>query len=62
MTGHLLMVTRRSPSGDAEAEPVTVEVTSFSVRITLDDGEVVVFDRDELAAAVAGEAQEAEAA
>ncbi len=49
-----LMLTRAShPLHSPEAEPVIVEVDGDAVRLVLDDGETLDFDRLELAAAVA---------
>ena len=48
-----LMVTRSHEKLGPEAEPVLVETTADDVLLTLDDGEVLTFSREELAAAVA---------
>jgi hypothetical protein len=49
-----LMLTRADrPEHTPEAEPVTVETDADVVRLTLDDGVTLDFDRRELAAAVA---------
>ena len=49
----LLMATRRGlPEHSGEAEPVMVDRYGSSVILTLDDGEQIVFDALELAAAV----------
>jgi hypothetical protein len=47
MTETLLMAVRGE-----DAEPVLVAVTASEARLTLDDGETLVFDRVELAAAL----------
>lgn len=44
---------RAGPDADAEAEPVIVEAGADVVRVVLDDGRCVDFDRVELAAAIA---------
>lgn len=50
----LLMVARQDlPEHTPEAEPVLVERTGSEVVLTLDDGERLIFDRDELTAALA---------
>lgn len=49
----LLMATRRGlPEHSGDAEPVMVDRYGSSVILTLDDGEQIVFDALELAAAV----------
>lgn len=49
----LLMATRRGlPEHSGEAEPVMVDRYGSSIILTLDDGEQLVFDALELAAAV----------
>ncbi len=47
-----LVATRATPDGAPEAEPVVVDVLEHVVRLELDDGEVIDFDRRELSAAV----------
>jgi hypothetical protein len=52
-----LVVTRASrPERIAEAEPVVVETDADIVRLELDDGECIDFDRRELLAALRSEA------
>ena len=49
----LLMATRRGlPEHSGDAEPVMVDRYGSSIILTLDDGEQIVFDALELAAAV----------
>lgn len=49
----LLMATRRGlPEHSGDAEPVMVDRHGSSIILTLDDGEQIVFDALELAAAV----------
>lgn len=57
MTTTALVATRADrPEHTPEAEPVLVETTSDGVRVVLDDGITVEFDRAELAAAIRAEA------
>jgi hypothetical protein len=49
-----LVATRGTDDSTVEAEPVVVETTGSVVRLVLDDGEFVEFDRRELATAIDG--------
>lgn len=55
MSGRLVMALALAPGAaieSADSEPVVVEVDGESVVLTLDQGDRLVFDRAELAAAV----------
>jgi hypothetical protein len=49
MDGELTFCLRiPAQGGEAESEPVTVICDRYNARLLLDDGEELVFDRDEL--------------
>lgn len=56
MSRTALVVTRATPDGPPEAEPVVVDVLEHVVRLELDDGDVIDLDRRELTAAMAAPA------
>lgn len=61
----LLMATVLPPAASdemAEAEPVLVETDALTVTLTLDTGERIVLDREELRLAVEGRAVQRRAA
>jgi len=51
-----LLIADRTQHGQTEAEPVTIEATPEAIKLTLDDGQELMFDRRELDAAVHEEA------
>lgn len=62
---NLLMATVLPPAASdelAESEPVLVEVDALTVTLTLDTGERIVLDREELALALSGSGQGRQAA
>lgn len=56
---HLMATRAGRAEHTPEAEPVLVEATGDVVRLVLDDGEVIEFDRRELLAAAGTEAEAA---
>jgi hypothetical protein len=51
----LLMAVRTTPDGQIDSEPVLVESTGSRVLLTLDDGQTIDLDHDELVAAFIGD-------
>jgi hypothetical protein len=48
----LLMAVRTTPDGQIDSEPVLVQTTGSRALLTLDDGQTVDLDHDELTAAL----------